>query len=193
MKKTFISVLLLVFLIIIIGSFFGCGAIISLIDSTKCSNSYVNGIYENYPMTKYIIDHNNTKTTKSGIRVDISNQGVDLDKIDTLTDDVEKCLRGFGYKAVKRCGFTIKIAPDWRQQDCAGGQLFPCVNAGFSAGCEKNECACGCYGAIQYPSFIITTPDLKSYKHELIHLVTFSVHGDQEKDLDKIPKVFSCQ
>lgn len=176
-----------------IQTFFGCGAVIALVDSAKCSNSYVNGTYENYSITKYLIDHKNIKTTKSGIKVDTSNQEVDLDKIDRLTEDLEKCLQGFGYKAVKRCGFNIKIAPDWRQQDCAGGQLFPCLDSSFAHGCQNEKCACGCYGVIQYPSSIITTPDLKSYKHELIHLVTFSVHGDQEKNLENMSKVFSCQ
>lgn len=143
-----------------------------------CSNVYVDDRYSEYDYTSYTINPN--AVSPEGIEIDTSGFSVDLILLDQLTNETEDCLR----ISIRRCGFKVKIPEDWRYQECAGLELFPCKTPENKPGCESEVCPCGCTGIVQYPSVIVVPPDLRAYKHELIHTVT---HEDDEDDS------FRCQ
>lgn len=143
----------------------GCGVVMAMVSQLDCSNAYVDPAYENSSATSYRVKID--VKTPSGIEVDTSGFDVDILRLDRLVADLEACID----RPIKRCGFRVKIAPDARYQACAGMELFPCRARELAEGCENNACPCGCSGAVQYPSVIVTTPNLASVPHELIHLV----------------------
>ena len=145
----------------------GCGAVLAFVTQFDPKNRHqMNSVYEHTRYTDYTVG--STQKTKDGISIDISEQTVDLVRVDSLTRELETCLG----RSVERRAFVIKIAPDWRMQECAGRQLFPCSLPNFEPGCADRECPCGCAGILQWPNVVVTTPNLASLKHELIHLVT---------------------
>jgi hypothetical protein len=175
------------YLIVILALHLSGCVCVALLSEFTCDNKYVDPGRANMRYTSYI--YKTTLKTQSGIQVDLSGQEVDLAKIDIMVSDLENCL----HISISRCGFRVKIAPDWKFQECAGGQTFPCKDPTFPAGCESLPCSCGCYGVVEYPSTVVTTPDLKSFKHELIHVVTHTTHKDGEKSLANLAPVFKCQ
>jgi len=121
-------------------------------------------VYEHYKYTNYVVRF--SKQTKTGVRLDDSGiPSIDMTFIDSEVSALEECL---GIK-VKRCSVRVKIAPDWMLSE--KGQYFPC---------NVPDVNFQCTGIQQYPAAIITTPNLASFRHELIHLVTQAQHGDPE-------------
>lgn len=145
---------------------------------SSCSNNpYLDNNYAN--VTNYYV--NATVSTPSGISVDLSDQLVDLEKIDELTLHVESCLK----TTIHRQFFVVKIPSNWYNgcrnkywQLCydpgCGEQLFPCfVDPRL---CEEKgffeQCECGCRAIIQDNNVIVTAPNLHMYTAELIRMVT---------------------
>lgn len=152
--------------VLLVLSTAGCGALFAFIVQFAPQNKYVmNPVYESAKFTDYAIGK--TVKTQSGVMVDTSGQEVDLAKVDQLTAEFEACTG----KKVERSAFILKIAPDWRYEECAARQLFPCKIPSFEKGCEDQTCPCGCAGILQWPSTVISTPNLAPFKHELVHLV----------------------
>jgi hypothetical protein len=150
-----------------------CTAPVAFISQLQCGASYTADEYEftkytNFKLGKMI-------KTRSGIAVDTSGQMINLEALDSKTAELEKCL---GH-SIKRCGFKVKLADKSAYYPEISRELFSCNLPGFEKGCEKESPPCGCSGIVQYPNIVVITPNLESYKHELIHLVTgISDHKD---------------
>jgi len=132
-------------------------------------------VYATTNYTSYSVHPN--RFTKSGIRVDTSGFDIDLQKVDSLVNDFEKCHGS----SIERRAVVIKIAPDWRWSSEAQRQIFPC-RIGKSI-CGKD--VCDCMGILQYAGTVVATPDLSALKHELGHLVN--------RDYKESAEVFRCQ
>jgi hypothetical protein len=105
--------------------------------------------------------------TPGGISVDSSGADIDFNAIDSDTDKTEICLG----LSINRDGFNIKIAPDWyvfQTDDGRSAQVFSCDLPPSYCG---NRPMCVCAGVVQPPHTIVITPNLKAYRHELIHIV----------------------
>ncbi len=154
----------------------------------ECLNYYRDERYASYKYTNYTIRAH--QKTKDGIRVDTSGFDVDFDRIDMLTFELEGCLQ----QSIKRCGFRVKIAPDWQYYECSQRELFPCQLPEFRNGCLDDDCPCGCTGTNQDPSTVVVTPNLAAFKHELIHTVTHRDHGDPVFACEKpTPQILMCE
>lgn len=103
------------------------------------------------------------KRTPLGAWVDTSGTAVDLDAIDDMTLETANCLR----TEIVSCSLRVKVAPDYKTTE--GVQWFPCLQPN---GMRK------CTGVVQFPSIVVTTPNLASYRHELVHNVTHATEGD---------------
>ena len=158
--------------------FSDCESCLSNIDAATCPDLYTDPRTEHTYVTEYSIYP--TEQTPQGIKVDPTKQNIDLVKIDTLTQELEECLK----VSIRRCGFTVKVPDDWKYYQCSDRELFPCKDPSFQYGCAKLDCPCGCTGVVQYPSVAVVTPNLSALKHELIHIVTHRNHEDP---------VFLCQ
>ncbi len=129
--------------------------------------------------------------TDAGIAVDTSGFDVRFSDIDLDTEEVERCLAkqlGSSTYRISRCSFTVKIAHDWYISECTGTQLFPCDVP--ETGCGPFSCICECTGAVQGASVIVSTPNLMSYKHELIHLVTGLGEDEHDNEAFKCDSLF---
>lgn len=137
-------------------AFSGCGFIPLFIK--PCPADYTDTRYEAMRYTNYVVP----RTTKSKLGIAIG-PGVDGDKVDQLTKEVESCMG----VTVKTCAIhAVMIAPDWYvSPDYTHTQIFPCRDTP-----PENLCM----GVNQWPSTIITTPNLASYKWELVRLLTHS-------------------
>lgn len=103
--------------------------------------------------------------TLGGIDVDPSGMDINLNAIDRDTEKLETCLE----LSIDRGGFNVKVAPDWYVfPDDRRAQVFPCDLPPSYCG---NKPMCVCAGVVQPPRTIVITPNLKAYRHELIHLV----------------------
>lgn len=103
--------------------------------------------------------------TPDGISVDSSGMDIDLNFMDSETKKTEDCLE----LSIDREGFNVKVAPDWYVfPDDRRAQVFPCDLPPSYCG---NQPTCVCAGVVQPPNTIVITPNLKAYRHELIHLV----------------------
>ena len=143
-----------------LGAQFGCMCL-SFIPQNKCSsNYYADSRYENYPFTSYVVRPK--KTSPRGIRVDTSGADINLQYLDDQTAILEKCLN----ITINSCAVTVKIASDFTQEP--SGQWFPCAVPGGKK----------CAGVNQYPNILVLPPNLRAFRHELIHLVTHKEHGD---------------
>jgi hypothetical protein len=141
--------------------FLGSCMCLGLLPARPCDTArYIDPRYEFAGFTAYRFGQ--PQRTPRGTMVDQSGHPVDLQYIDAQTAALEACL---GVKIVS-CAVRVKVAPDWQQDQ--RGQFFPCTASPDGA----------CTGINQYPALIITTPNLRSYRHELIHLVTHRDHGD---------------
>lgn len=149
----------------------GCGALVAFVTQFHPSVRYnMPHEYQDAKFTAYPVKVN--ARTETGITVDTSGFPVDLARIDFLVGEVAECLQ----MSLVREGITVKIAPDWYVDACTGRQEFPCDLPQFRREPERCEaCPCGCSGILQPPATIVTTPDLRTLKHECIHLVTGAV------------------
>lgn len=131
-----------------------------------------------YGYTDYSINTTH-RTPILRVRVDFSGQEKSLDadfilrELDIQTAEVLSCL-GREYQDLS-C-LRIKIPANWYISPCTGEQLFPCDIPPWSCGMKgitpTDECPCACRAIIQYHDNIITTPNLKLYKGELVKLLT---------------------
>ncbi len=120
-----------------------------------------------------------TTITPDGIEVDASGLDpdvvIDLDFLDEETSTLEWCLD----VPINRAGFVVKIAPDWHTSSCSGNQVFPCNIPPSQCSGTNPNCPCACGGAVQPSNIIVVTPNLATYRHELIHLVANTAdHND---------------
>lgn len=121
--------------------------------------------YECYCLAITNYDVSPNAQTPDGISVDSSGMEVDLNFIDSETGKMESCLE----LSINRGGFNVKVAPDWYVfMDDRSAQVFPCDLPPSYCG---NKPMCVCAGVVQPPRTIVITPNLKAYRHELIHLV----------------------
>lgn len=143
--------------------------------------------YVNYgsDITAYVVRAESK--TPSGIVVDTSGIPVDLESIDRLTRELEQCLR----LTIDPDCLVVKIAPDWYVSECTNTELFPCDFP--KSWCDQirpadNPCPCNCAGVIQNGNIIIVTPNLRAYKHELIHVVS----GLSDAEIDSREDLTQC-
>jgi len=139
---------------------------------------------------------NAKQITPEGIQVDTSGQHIDLNKIDKIFDDTERCLKEqFGKPPVisselaqsaqclnktfdlpihRRC-ITIKIPSDW-VMGCNGQELLPALapeNLCEAKGLKSDtNCPCRWRAGIEHNFTIVVTPDLYLLKDPLIRMVT---------------------
>ena len=112
-----------------------------------------------------------------------------LAMVDLRVDQVEECLaRQKVATKINRKWFGVYIPPDWYVSKCSGEQLIPsvvdyrlCEAKGLiiptvchtvikpTASCP---CVCNMRSVIQDDFWIVTTPNLKLFKAELIRLVS---------------------
>ncbi len=143
----------------------GCSSFLAFFFQFDCRNAYVDPENEHNNATDYDVSPN--RRTPDGIDVDTSGKEIDLAEVDRLTSYLEDCAN----IKIKRCGVTVKIAPDSHWQECAGRELFPCTTSELAQDCTELSCPCGCAGTVQYPATAVVTPNLAAYVHELIHIV----------------------
>lgn len=149
---------------------------------------YLNYGFRNY--TNYKIQV--TGSTELGILVDDPLNQLDLQKIDSIIQEVVQCTKDATFNrtpeelaanecftdktdiSVKSC-LTIKTAPDWHISSCTGEQVFSC-NVGNTRCQEKGQnnpgCICSCRAAIQDSDVIVTTPNLKLLPAYLVTVLT---------------------
>lgn len=119
--------------------------------------------------------------TASGIRVDDSGFDVDYDQLDGHIDALEQCL---GVSIDRTC-LRVKIAPDWFEMPCEhtrGRQVFPCELGPADEKTRDRRGTCEerayfdpnrlyCTGAVQDGHVMVVTPNLRTVRHEGIHVV----------------------
>ena len=125
-----------------------------------CSNAYQGTLWEGNEAVRMVF-RTQAKTPK-GISVMTNGHQIDLNKVDTIADEVAKCL---GVQ-VKYCGLRVLVVKDFETR--GGLQVFT-----YGSGVY--------YGALQSPGTAVTTPDLHSLAHEFGHLLTGEIgHGPKQ-------------
>jgi hypothetical protein len=157
-------------------------------------NIRCNPIYSYADQSDYDV-YPNSKTNKN-IDVDMSGLDINLSKIDRLTDEVELCLKKFGYPAhlpddvvkngecernsfefpIHRECLTVKVAANWFLSKYEYGgtlhQQLPytnggqCTNKGLPAG------VCYYRNTIQDDYTIVVPPSFYLYKDALVRIAT---------------------
>ena len=139
---------------------------------------------------------NFNQITASGIQVDFSGQDLSLGLVDELTKETEDCLiKNFPNKTIaqnvyleadclvhkftfpfNRSCFKVKVPNDWTWSCDRTQQLLPyaapqklCDDKGFS---YDPNCPCRWRAGIQDGDTIVTTPNFKLYKEQLLKLTT---------------------
>ena len=137
-----------------------------------------------------------SQVTTSGIQVDFSEQNLSLNLVDVLTKETEDCLtKNFPDKTISqnayleadclvhkliipfnRNCFKVKVPNNWIWSCDRTQQLLPyaapqklCDDKGFS---YDSNCPCRWRAGIQNSDTIVTTPNFKLYKEQLLKLTT---------------------
>ena len=175
----FLSNLLLVWL--------ACGILVVVVVLVlpSCPTPGYHGYFTN--VTRYTIKP--TTATPRGIVVAGTSDASLLAVVDLKVDQVEECLvKQKVVVRVNRKWFGVHIPPDWYVSSCSGEQLIPsvvdyrlCEAKGLviptachtvSKPTPSCPCICNMRSVIQDDFWIITTPNLKLFKAELIRLVS---------------------
>lgn len=139
-----------------------------------CPTDYRDERYPNERYTPWAF--RGEATTPGGVVVDFSGRPPDrmvLERIDGLIERTGDCMG----RRIHGCALRVKIVPAAAITECAGVQVFSCTAIRQNA--DHADCG-GCTGVVEWPATIVTTPDLASLPHELLHAAFQLDHGAPE-------------
>lgn len=153
-----------------------------------CPNGSYNPNYAN--ATNYVVEKSQGTRTSGGVLVVALKDRNEIlfAAIDRSVDELDVCLAKLGRKKVQRRWFGVLVPIDWYVSSCSGEQLVPskanpalCEAKGLTipeqcrwVAKPSSECPCPCNfrAVIQDDWWIVTAPNLKLFKAELLRLVT---------------------
>lgn len=134
-----------------------------------------------------------SRVTPGGISVDDPYAQVSDTAIDEATAATEACLAALPEltpaqavaakclvtplpKVIDRKRIAVQVPPDWYTSSCTGQQLFPCtIDVAYcrvKPELDEITCKCNCRATVQDDRVIVTAPNLRLYRAELLRLVT---------------------